>query len=252
VSTLDKTTAFCVVCGTGETGICVVEELLRHDFRISVIDIDPDALKRVEDLDSKITTVQGNCLSDSILRKSDLINARVLFCVLPDDRSNVFLSLSAKRINPELDIYSLASDISAERKLKLVGTRKTVNQDTAEGLRISNEMLRPNVAKFIDGIVFAREKTEGYISIEIDCECPSIGRTLKKLELQNRTGVVIIAIGKSDGSYIYSPSGDYRLSVGDNLLCFGTGDDREAIQSLLLTSGDKKEKWKKLRRIFEK
>ena len=113
-------------------------------------------------------------------------------------------------------------------------------------------MLRPNVAKFIDGIVFARRETEGYISIEIGSKCPSTGITLKKLELHNRTGVVIIAIGKSDGSYIYSPSGDYRLAEGDNLVCFGTGDDREAIKSLLLISGDKKEKWKKLRHIFEK
>lgn len=239
----------CVVCGTGETGLCVIDELLRHNFTVTAVDIDPDALKMLGDTEENVTLVQGNCLSDSTLINSGLADAHVLFCVLPDDRSNVFLSLSARRINPELDIYSLASDISAERKLKLVGTRKTVNQDSAEGLRISNELIRPNVANFLDEIVFARENTEGYLSIEIINGSPSVGKTLRKLELHKRTGVVIIAIKKSDDSYIYSPSGDYRFSAGDNLVCFGTVDDRKAIENLLSIKQDKK--WSKLKHIFK-
>ncbi|MCD4776121.1 MAG: TrkA family potassium uptake protein [Candidatus Aegiribacteria sp.] len=252
MSPSDNSSKVCVVSGAGDTGLCVIKELVSHGFTATVVDKDPDALKTIEDMGITITAVQGNCLIDNILKKTDLLNARALFCVLPDDRSNVFLSLSARRINPELEIYSVASDISAERKLKLVGTRRTVNQDAAEGLRISNEMLRPDVAKFLDGIVFARDKTEGYISIEIYKKCPSIGKTLKKLELHNRTGVVIIAVKKNDGSYVYSPSGDYRLSVGDNLICFGTGDDRKAIQNLLATQQDRKEKWGSLRHVFRK
>lgn len=252
MSTSDNSSQVCVVCGAGDTGICVIRELVNHGFTVTVVDIDADALKSIGNLGITVTEVQGNCLIDNILKKSDLLDARALFCVLPDDRSNVFLSLSARRINPELEIYSVASDISAERKLKLVGTRRTVNKDAAEGLMISNEMLRPNVAKFLDGIVFARDKTEGYISIEIDKECPSIGKTLKKLELRNRTGVVIIAVKKIDGSYIYSPSGDYRLAAGDNLICFGTGDDGKAIENLLAIQQDKKEKWGSLRHLFGK
>lgn len=252
MSTSDRISKVCVVCGAGDTGLCVIRELVKHSFTVTVVDIDPDALKKIEDLGITVTEIQGNCLIDNVLKRSGLLDARALFCVLPDDRSNVFLSLSARRINPELEIYSVASDISAERKLKLVGTRRTVNKDAAEGLIISNEMIRPYVAKFLDGIVFARDKTEGYISIEIDKKCPSIGKTLKKLELHNRTGVVIIAVKRIDGSYLYSPSGDYKLSVGDNLICFGTGDDRKAIENLLALQQDKKEKWGNLRHVFRK
>ncbi len=243
----------CIVCGAGETGLCVINELVRHNFKVTVLDIDPDALKKAQDIGDSITFIQGNCLIDSVLKEAALKNANVLFCVLPDDRSNVYLSLSARRINQNLEIYSLASDISAERKLKLVGTRKTVNQDTAEGLMISNEMIRPNVARFLDRIVYARDKTEGYLSIEIPKNCPAIGWTFKKLKLQQSTGVVIIAVKRKDGSYIYSPSGDFRLSENDCLICFGTGDDNTAIRNLLSTmKRDRRNGWSKFRHLFVK
>ena len=249
----DNGSSICAVCGAGETGLFVIKELIRYGYSVRVIDIDPDALTSAANLGDNITTIQGNCLTDSVLKKSGLIDVQALFCVLPDDRSNVFLSLSARRINPKLEIYSVASDISAERKLKLVGTRRTVNQDTAEGFRISNEMIRPNVARFLDRIVFARENTEGYLSIEIARGCPSIGWTLKKLHLNANTGVVIIAVRRSDDSYVYSPSGDFRLSENDNLICFGTDNEREAIRKLLWSSKqDRTDRWKRLRHKFTK
>ncbi|MCD4700754.1 MAG: TrkA family potassium uptake protein [Candidatus Aegiribacteria sp.] len=248
----DSNGPVCVVCGAGETGLFVIKELVKHGFPVTAVDKDPDTLKTAADLGENVGTVQGNCLTDSILKKADLIDAQALFCVLPDDRSNVFLSLSARRINPELEIYSVASDISAERKLKLVGTKRTVNQDIAEGFRISNEMIRPNVARFLDRIVFARENTEGYLSIDIGKGCPSAGWTLKKLQLHGDTGVVIIAVRRRNDSYVYSPSGDYRLSEDDCLICFGTEDDRKAIQNLLWSVREKKEKWGMLRHKFVK
>lgn len=249
----DNSASICAVCGAGETGLFVIKELVRYGYSVRVVDIDSDALKRATDLGDNVTAIQGNCLIDSILKQSGLSQVKALFCVLPDDRSNVFLSLSARRINPKVEIYSVASDVSAERKLKLVGAKRTVNQDTAEGFRISNEMIRPNVARFLDRIVFARENVEGYLSIEISKGCPSIGWTLKKLQLNGNTGVVIIAVKRSDDSYVYSPSGDYRLSEKDNLICFGTEDEEEAIKKLLWSSKqDRTDRWKRLRHKFTK
>ena len=249
----DKSHSICAVCGAGETGLFVTRELVKYGYAVIVIDTDLSALKIAADIGENVTDIQGNCLTDSILKKANLVNVQALFCVLPDDRSNVFLSLSARRINPELEIYSVASDISAERKLKLVGARRTVNQDTAEGFRISNEMIRPNVARFLDRIVFARENTEGYISIEISKGCPSIGWTLKKLKLNGKTGVVIIAVMRTDDSYVYSPSGDFRLSENDKLICFGTKDEKESIKKLLWSSKqDRTDRWKRLRHKCKK
>jgi voltage-gated potassium channel len=253
VITADNTSTACVVCGVGDTGQCVITELLKHGFAVTALDIDQDALNTVKDLSDNIVLIQGNCLIDNVLKKAGLSDAQVLFCILPDDRSNVYLSLSARRINPELEIYSLASDISAERKLKLVGAKRTVSQDSAEGLRISNEMIRPNVVRFLEKIVYAKECTEGYLSIEIENGCPSAGWTFKKLRLHRNTGVVIIAVRRKDGSYVYSPSGDFRLAENDNLICFGTEDDGKVIKELLWGQNTvRKGKWGKFTRILRR
>ena len=242
----------CVVCGTGKTGLSIIEELVRHGVAITAVDTDQNALNAACALGESVTGIQGNCLSDKVLKQAGLDAADVLFCVLPDDRGNVFLCLSASKMNPGLEIYSVASDVSAEEKLRLVGTRRTVNRDTAEGLRISNEMIRPNVARFIDGIVYARESTEGYICIEISEDCPSIGGTLRKLGLRAETGVVIVAVRKKDGGYVYSPSGEHRLEEGQGLVFFGSPSERDAVMQLLWKVKPSDGRWQALKALFNK
>ena len=240
----------CIVCGLGETGICVVRELLEHEFIVSVIDRDPEALERVQEFEQNIAVTEGDCLKDSTLLKAGIPDADVLYSLLPDDRCNVFLSLSARRINPRLNIYSIASDLSAEKKLELVGVKRTVNPNNAEGLRISNEMLRPSITVFLDQIVYARDNPAGYLSINVPQGSPSAGMSLKTLGIQRKTGVVIIAVSRKDRSLVYSPSGDFRTNEGDSLIAFGTKEDEDAVRKLLSIEPDKKQRWKGLRNLF--
>ncbi|MCD4847355.1 MAG: TrkA family potassium uptake protein [Candidatus Aegiribacteria sp.] len=242
----------CIVCGLGETGICVVKELLNHEFNVSVIDRDPEALKRLQELNMDVTATEGNCLLDITLKDAGVPDADVLYSILPDDRSNVFLCLSARRINPRLNIYSIASDLSAEKKLELVGAKRTVNPSNAEGFRISNELLRPYVVAFLDQIVYARGKTAGYLSITVHEGSPSAGLSLSKLEIQKNTGVVIIAVSRKDRSMIYSPSGDFRTGEGDTLIAFGTKEDEDAVRKLLSTAQDRKHRWMGVRNLLRK
>ncbi len=242
----------CIVCGLGETGICVIRELLEHDFSITAVDQDPEALSRVEELKQNVTVVEGNCLIDSTLIKAGVPDADVLYSILPDDRSNVFLSLSAGTINPRLNIYSIASDLSAEKKLELVGVKRTVNPNNAEGFRISNEILRPNVTVFLDQIVYARDNTAGYLCIIVPQGSPSAGMSLRALGIQRKTGVVIIAVIRKDRSMVYSPSGDFRTNEEDSLIAFGTKEDEDAVQQLLTIEPEKKERWGRLSSLFRK
>lgn len=246
----DHRSTKCVVCGIGETGFCVVRELLEHDFIVSVIDRDTEALKRVQELKQSIAVTEGNCLLDITLQNAGVSDADVLYSILPDDRSNVFLCLSARRINPQLTIYSIASNPSAEKKLELVGARKTVNPNNAEGFRISNEMLRPNVVAFLDQIVYARKQTAGYLSITIPEGGPSSGLSLSKLEIQKMTGLVIIAVSRIDRSMVYSPSGDFRANAGDSLIAFGTKEDEDALRKLLSDTPERKHRWDGVRNVF--
>ena len=227
---------FCIVCGAGETGLSVIRELSGHGLGINVVDRDPAALKLASDACEDIVSVEGNCLSDSVLKEAGLEKAAALFTVLPDDRSNVFLCLSAGRINPDLKIYAIASDSSASRKLRLVGARRTVNPNTAEGLRISSEILRPNVAEFLNKLVYSAETGEddpGYICMTVPENSLAAGRTMGEIGIHQRTGVVLVAIASTDGTMQYSPTADSRLTAGDKLIAFGTDKDRQTVQELI-------------------
>jgi len=227
---------FCIVCGAGETGLAVARELAGHGFRVTIVDHDADILESVSTELPGVGTVEGNCLSDVVLKQAGLSDAEALFAVLPDDRSNVFLSLSAGRIKPELKIYSIASDTSAARKLRLVGVRRTINPNTAEGLRMSNELIRPNVAAFLNRLVYAADQGEDgirYLSVPIPDSVAPGGTTLGALRVTELTGVVVVAVGRKNGDMVYSPSADVRVGSGDQLIAFGTSGDGDKVRGLI-------------------
>ncbi len=223
----------CIVCGSGDTGVCVVRELLKHGFKTVVIDEDMDALKSIKEEYLEVTVVNDDCLKEDVLMQNGIKDAGALFAVLPDDRMNVFLSLTVKRLNSDLNIYSRAVDISAKRKLELMGVDKTIIPNVAEGSRISNMMLRPKVVEFIDSLLYSETDGEGYLEVLLPKGSPSSLHRIDDLHLTERTGVVIIAIRRRTGRIVYNPKRNYVVHAGDALIGFGTEDDRLQIEKIL-------------------
>ena len=60
---------------------------------------------------------------------------------------------------------------------------------------------------------------QGVGSVEISAGNPAAGRTLAELAL-GRSGILVLAIERS-GELVPTPTGDSRLSAGDQLICFG-------------------------------
>ncbi len=222
----------CIVCGAGPTGLHVMRELSGRGIPVCLVDESGDALERAGG-DTLVETVAGSPLEDSVLESAGIAGAKALFATMPDDRSNVFLTLSARRLNPDLRVFSVALDGSAERKLHLVGCAATVNPHLAEGFRLSTELLRPDVARFTDGLVFGAESEAGYISVTVPTGSPSDGSTLADLDLGGRTGVVLVAVRRREGTTDYSPKGSLVVRAGDALVGFGSGTDAEAMESAL-------------------
>lgn len=239
----DSTKSLCVICGAGETGLAVAVELTAQGFAVTLVDREVDALEAAVAQLPGVGTVEGNCLSDAVLKEAGLDCAEALFAVLPDDRSNVFLSLSAVRMRPGLKIYSIASDSAAADKLLRVGVRRTVNPNSAEGLCISNQMIRPAVAAFLDKVAYSAEDGDDvvrYLNVAMPGDGPPSGTTLGELRMTELTGVVVVAVRRKSGGMVYSPAAEVRVAPGDHLIAFGTGADGERIARLLAADSDRR------------
>lgn len=221
-----------IVCGAGRTGSTIAVMLARSGLRTLVIDRLEEPLERL-DRHELITVMQGDALEDEVLRASGVSTAEGLFATLPEDRDNVFLVLSAKRLNPRLRVVSRSVHPDTARKLKLVGADRTITQSEVEGLRLSSQLVRPDVVRFLDTLLHASGGAVSYRRITLPEDSPSAGASIGDLELGRRTGIVIVALRRSGGRMLYSPRAGLRVEAGDSLIAFASDSDEAALRRAL-------------------
>ena len=225
--------AFYIVCGVGRTGSTVASMLSGNGHRLVCVDNDPESLARLPE-SRLVETLRGDCLEDDVLRSAGVQEAEGLFATLPEDRDNVFLVLSAKRINPGIRAVSRCVDAETTRKLSMVGADRTIRQSEVEGLRLSSQLVRPDAVVFLDRLMHARaDDSIRYRRIAITEGSPSAGFSIGELQLSRRTGVVIVALRKSSGRMLYSPRARQRVEAGDSLIAFASGEEEAAMVAAL-------------------
>ncbi len=222
-----------LVCGAGETGMAVASEMLKQGSRIVIIDRDEDVLDRINEPVEDMSLIKGDALDDEILKSAGIIEASGLFAALNEDRENALLCLSARRLNPDLNIIARIKDPETESKLRLVGVNSTVNMSRVEGLRLASVMLKPDVVSLTDQMLFNPECIHAYRSIPVPEDSSATGKRIHALDLTGKTGIVLVAIRLASGKMVYNPGPREKVRPGDSLIAFATPDEVEAITALL-------------------
>jgi voltage-gated potassium channel len=216
-----------IVCGWGRVGRQVTDDLSRSSYPIVVIERDdPDGTLAT----SGIPFVQGNAEQESVLAMAGIDRARVLIACVDGDTQNVFITLTARQMNPKLRIIARASDPDSARKLQLVGAERVVSPYLASGRRMSHLAIRPQAVDFFDTLSDPLE----HIGVEmhevtITGESPVAGRSLKELDLRRNTGVIVVAL-RAGGHIQLNPDPDAVIDPGSSLLALGTARQCGALE----------------------
>jgi voltage-gated potassium channel len=144
-----------------------------------------------------------------------------LVSVLPSDADNLYITLTARVLNPKLFIIARAEQPTAEAKLRRVGANQIVSPYLIGGHRIAQAVLRPTVGHFLEQ---AMRRGEGdYIIEEIPVLAPSpfCNKSLRELDIGHRLGVVVISIKRPHGDMVFNPQGDTVIEAGAILVVVG-------------------------------
>jgi voltage-gated potassium channel len=211
-----------IVCGAGRVGRSVIQELLRSESTVVLID------NRVERArwatDKGVITLVGDATKDEVLRQAHIETAKGLVAAISSDAENVYVALSAKVLNPNLVISARASDEQAEEKLRRAGATTVFTPYTFIGHRLAQSMLRPHVATFLDVASAFRHSSDLDLEIEqlqIGASSSLVSNTLEQLRLGSKYGVIILAIQRKNGSMQFNPAADMRIEAGDVLIAMG-------------------------------
>ena len=205
-----------ILCGYGRVGSTVARELVHAGQRLVVIDILTDSLERARHDGHYV--VQGDATSDDTLQLAGIDVARGLVATIDSDANNVYVTLSARAINPSLFIVGRANAVGAEAKLMQAGANRVVSPYTMAGRRMAELAIRPRVADFIDAALSHGNLQFSLEELEIEPGRYLEGRTVGEL-LDD--GVFALAIVRGETDYEPNPARDRVLAAGESLVVSG-------------------------------
>lgn len=209
-----------IVCGAGEVGHHVVQELLKTRNRFVVIDQSEEHLEKIQQL-GEFPVLKGDATDEDVLSSAGLANARGLASVLTEDKDNLMVTVTARQMNPALRIVARCAETRMADKLIRAGANSAVSPNTIGGLRLASELVRPHVVGFLDMMLKEESKTLRVEEISISKESRWAGKTIHDAEIHRRFELLALALRKPNGKTQYNPQGESPLVAGDVLVVMG-------------------------------
>ena len=221
-----------IVCGFGRNGTKAVEELQNSNHVVVVIDDDIDMEKETEGMSFRgLHFIRGQATEDEILAMAGLARAAAIITTLPKDTDNVFVTLTAKQINPTIKVISRASDPNSVKKLQRAGADNIVMPEAIGGTHMATLVTKPDLVEFIDLLSgLGKEDLHldeiGYNELKNHYH----GKSISDLDMRRVTGGTILAIRNQTGGFKMNPDISFILKPEQSLILLGSSDQLDLLK----------------------
>jgi len=228
---IDNLSNHYIVCGFGRMGSHICNELKQAKVPFLVIDNNPEKTARLEE--TGYLYDDGDATSDVTLRRVGVNNAKGLVAVLSSDAENVFTTLSAKSLNPNIFVVARAIEYDTESKLLKAGADRVVKPYELGGVRMAEILLRPGVLDFIDVVAGNKQVDLQIEEITVRKGSAMNKKTLAELPLRTELNIIIVAIQNEEkGIFVYNPKSDTVVDEGNKLIAIGERDNLTKLSTL--------------------
>jgi voltage-gated potassium channel len=219
-----------IICGFGRIGQVLARQLEQDNQLFVVVDNNGERVASAEELGYRVCT--GNATDEHTLETAGIKHAKVLATVLPDDAVNVFITLTARGLNPNLMIVARGELPSTEKKLLLAGADHVVLPAGISGLRIANLITHPTATEFFNQTEVRTRLNELLAQIDVQMDelvipphTPLVSRTVGDLEIRGKGTFIVVALQKKNGEMISHPKHSVILDAGDTVVVLGHRGD---------------------------
>jgi voltage-gated potassium channel len=203
-----------IVCAYGRVGRSVARELEAEGLPFVVIDSKAE-LQVDMDRDG-VRYLLGTPSDEQVLRLAGIDRARGLICAVDSDAENVYITVVARSLRPELLIVARAAHDRSADRLYRAGANQVVSPYVTSGRRMANLAIRPHVVDFFD-IARAGQPDLRLEELVIDPASPLVGRSLQELS----GPAVPLLLRRNNGQLVANPAQQLRLEAGDTLVVYG-------------------------------
>ncbi len=218
-----------IICGFGRIGQVISEILADADRPFVVIERDPEVLREIDQLG--YTLVEGEAEEDEILHVAGIARASGLIAVVSTDADNLFITLTARGLNPSLFILARSSGSKGTRtKLLRAGASKVISPYYIGARRMAQLLLRPTVTDFIDLAMYAGELGLKLEEIPVSEKAVFADKNLMESGIRKRHDIIVVAIKRSAGDMLFNPKPDTMILPGDIMIVLGEADHIIALE----------------------
>jgi voltage-gated potassium channel len=220
-----------IICGYGRIGSIICKELLEDSIPFVIIEEDPS---KNSDLEKEgYLYINMDATSEEALMKAGIMSAKGLVTAVRSDANNVFITLTAKDLRPDIFVLSRASDVKNEAKLIKAGASRVVSPYLLGGRRMAEVLKRPTVVDFIDIAMANRKLGLAMEEARVGDRSTLVGKNLIDSHLRQNYGVIIVAIKKTTGQMIYNPLPSEKLDAGDVIVVIGKKEDLKRMSEIM-------------------
>ena len=219
-----------VVAGFGRVGSLVCDGLAAAEIPFVVIENDKALLPEIES--HAFLFIAGDATEEKVLRDAGLERAKVLVTSMPNDAANVFITLTARQMAPQVMIVARAEIPSTPKKLRQAGANHVILPALIGARRIVSLLTNPTAVEFAELVTQQSSLAIEMDDVPIRAASTLEGRTLRDADIGRRTGVIVIAVKRADGRVEFPPSGDEPLCKGDSIVVIGRRSNLDQFRKL--------------------
>jgi voltage-gated potassium channel len=220
-----------IICGFGRVGHQVAQAFETSRIPYVVIDSKKETLEELEM--KSVPSIIGDATSDSVLMEAGILSAKGLIACSDSDVANVYVTLSARVLNPGLHIVSRAGYKDTEKKLIMAGANKVISPYFISGIRMAALATQPVASDFLDLVTHGSQIDFRLYEIPIPEGSPLIHTSISEADIRAKSGALVLAIRKSDGTFDLQPHATSLIAKDDVLVVIGTQIQFEALEKMV-------------------
>jgi len=221
-----------IICGFGRIGSLICKEFKANALQFVIVEKSTDTLEKL--YDDGYLHLKGDATLDETLLRAGIKRAKGLISVVTSDTENVYITLTARGLNPDLYIMARSGEEGSDIKLKRAGANKVVSPYIIGGSRMAQSILRPNVVDFIEIATGSEHMDLQMEEITIPDHSAFAGDTLVSSGFRKEVGVIIVGIKKAHGKMIFNPHSQAKIEGGDTLIVLGEPHSIAKLEDLVV------------------
>lgn len=220
---INRLTNHVIICGFGRMGHDLVRQLQHRGIPFIAVDLDSEKIRTAHELD--ILSIQGDATSEEVLQAAKLSTARALVTALPSDAENVFITLTARNLRPDIQIIAKSEQESSCRKLRQAGADKIVMPHRVGAQQMERMISRPTTADLIGLFAEASHLEMELDELLVSNQSQLAGRTIAESKIKDQYNLLVVGIKNENGDFRFNPHPTDIVDKQDTLLVIGNVDD---------------------------